>query len=73
MKKVDLFKNGDGVMKKESLETLKDIIINGLDKNKNINIQDKAELMINMSKLLENEETYSQSIKTLRKEFKRGK
>ena len=60
-------------LNKESLEALKDIIIKELDKNKNINIQDKAELMINMSKLLENEETYSQSIKTLRKEFKRGK
>lgn len=73
MKKVDLFKNGDGVMKKESLEALKDIITNGLDKNKNIDIIDKTELLINMNKLLENEEVYEKSIKVLRKEFKKGR
>ena len=60
-------------MQKESLEILKDIISNGLDKDKKINIIDKTELLINMNKLLKNEETYSQSIKTLRKEYKRGK
>ena len=60
-------------MNKESLEALKDIITNGLDKNKNIDVIDKTELLINMNKLLENEETYNKSIKVLRKEFKKGK
>ena len=60
-------------MNKESLETLKDIIINGLDKDKNIDVIDKTELLINMNKLLENEEVYEKSIKILRKEFKKGK
>lgn len=60
-------------MEKESLEALKDIITNGLDKNKNIDIIDKIELLINMNKLLESEETYNKSIKALRKEFKKGR
>lgn len=73
MKKVDLFKNGDGVMKKESLERMKDILMKGIDQDKDIDILDKTELILNLSKMLENEETYNKSIKVLKKEFKKGR
>ena len=52
-------------MQKESLEELKDIIINGLDKS-NMNQLDKTELMLNMTKILENKETYQKNIKVLK-------
>lgn len=51
---------------------MKDIIINGLDKSQTIDALEKVELMLNLSKMLENEETYEKSIKVLKKAFKRG-
>lgn len=51
---------------------MKDIIINGLDKSQTIDAFEKVELMLNLSKMLENEETYEESIKVLKKAFKRG-
>lgn len=59
-------------MNKKSLEEMKDIIINGLDKSQTIDALEKVELMLNLSKMLENEETYEKSIKVLKKAFKRG-
>jgi len=59
-------------MNKKSLEEIKDIIINGLDKSQTIDALEKVELMLNLSKMLENEETYEESIKVLKKAFKRG-
>ena len=59
-------------MNKKSLEEMKDIIINGLDKSQTIDAFEKVELMLNLSKMLENEETYEESIKVLKKAFKRG-
>lgn len=53
-------------MNKESLEELREIIINGLDKSETMNVIDKTELMLNISKLLENKETYEESIKVLK-------
>lgn len=52
-------------MQKESLEELKDIIINGLDKS-NINQLDKTELMLNMIKIIDSKETYQKNIKVLK-------
>lgn len=60
-------------MKKESLERMKDILMKGLDEDRVIEVLDKGELMINLSKILESEETYDRSIKVLRKEFKKGR
>lgn len=60
-------------MKIESLKKMKDIIILGLDQDKDIDILDKTELILNLSKMLENEEVYEKSIKVLRKEFKKGR
>lgn len=60
-------------MKKESLERMKDILMKGLDEDRVIEILDKTELMLNLSKMLENEEIYEKSIKVLRKEFKKGR
>lgn len=60
-------------MKKESLERMKDILMKGLDEDRVIEVLDKTELMLNLSKMLENEETYNKSIKVLRKEFKKGR
>ena len=59
-------------MNKKSLEEMKDIIINGLDKSQTIDALEKVELMLNLSKMLENEETYEENIKVLKKAFKRG-
>ena len=42
-------------MNKKSLEEMKDIIINGLDKSQTIDALEKVELMLNLSKMLENE------------------
>lgn len=53
-------------MKKESLEELREIIISGLDKSETMNVIDKTELMLNISKLLEDKETYEESIKVLK-------
>lgn len=53
-------------MKKESLEELREIIIRGLDKSETMNVIDKTELMLNISKLLEDKETYEESIKVLK-------
>lgn len=58
-------------MNKESLEELKEIIVNGLDKSKTINQIDKAELMLNMTMLLDSEEKYKESIKVLKLNEKR--
>jgi len=52
-------------VQKESLEELKDIIINGLDKS-NINQLDKTELMLNMIKIIDSKETYQKNIKVLK-------
>ena len=52
-------------METSSLEELKDIIINGLDKS-NINQLDKTELMLNMTKILESKEIYQKNIKVLK-------
>lgn len=52
-------------MQKESLEELKDIIINGLDKS-NMNQLDKTELMLNMIKIIDSKETYQKNIKVLK-------
>ena len=52
-------------LNKESLEELKDIIINGIDKSKTMNQLDKAELMINMTKIIESPEQYKKNIKVL--------
>lgn len=52
-------------MNKESLEKAKDIIIQSLD-NSDIIPQDKLELMLNISKVLD-EEKYEENIKVLRK------
>ena len=52
-------------METSSLEELKDIIINGLDKS-NMNQLDKAELMLNMTKILESKEIYQKNIKVLK-------
>ena len=60
-------------MKKESLERMKDILMKGLDEDRVIELLDKTELMLNLSKILKNEETYDRSIKVLRKEFKKGR
>lgn len=60
-------------MKKESLERMKDILMQGLDEDRVIELLDKTELMLNLSKMLKNEETYDRSIKVLRKEFKKGR
>lgn len=57
-------------MQKESLEELKDIIINGLDKS-NMNQIDKTELMLNMTKFIENPEQYKKNIKVLKLNEKR--
>lgn len=53
-------------MNKESLEELREIIISGLDKSETMNVIDKTELMLNISKLLEDKETYEESIKVLK-------
>lgn len=53
-------------MNKESLKKARDIIVKALYFS-NINAQDKAELMINITALL-NENTYEKQIKVLRKE-----
>ena len=60
-------------MKKESLERMKDILMQGLDEDRVIEALDKTELMLNLSKMLKNEEVYEKSIKVLRKEFKKGR
>lgn len=52
-------------MQKESLEELKDIIINGLDKSKTMNQIDKTELMMNMIKIIETPGKYKKNIKVL--------
>lgn len=52
---------------------MKDILMRGLDEDRVIDILDKTELIINLSKMLENEEVYEKSIKVLRKEFKKGR
>lgn len=52
---------------------MKDILMKGLDEDKVIELLDKTELMLNLSKMLESEETYNKSIKVLRKEFKKGR
>lgn len=57
-------------MQKESLEELKDIIINGLDKS-NMNQIDKTEFMLNMTKFIENPEQYKKNIKVLKLNEKR--
>ena len=53
-------------MEKESLEEFKKIIINGLDKNKKTNQKDKAELMMNMSRILKSKEEYEKNIRVLK-------
>lgn len=53
-------------MNSQSLKRAREIIISALY-NSNINAQDKAELMINITSLL-NENTYDKQIKALRKE-----
>ena len=60
-------------MTKKSLEELKDIIVSGLAKSETMDILDKTELMINISKLLEDEETYEESIKVLKKALNKKK
>lgn len=53
-------------MNSQSLKRAREIIISALY-NSNINAEDKAELMINITALL-NENTYDKQIKALRKE-----
>lgn len=53
-------------MNKESLEELKDIIIKGIDKSETMNQLDKSELMLNMTKFIENTEQYKKNIKVLK-------
>ena len=53
-------------MNSQSLKRAREIIISALY-NSNINAQDKAELMINITALL-NENTYDKQVKALRKE-----
>lgn len=53
-------------MNKESLEELKDIIIKGIDKSETMNQLDKSELMLNMTKFIEDPEQYKKNIKVLK-------
>ena len=53
-------------MNKDSLTLAKNLIIDALEKNKDININDRVELMINLFYFL-NENKYEDNIKVLSK------